>query len=68
MRTGNMELSEWTQKDSKTKTDIEGCYTNLCKTKFKGERSTERRSTRPENVAHENSMRRPKISTRPGKK
>ena len=45
--------SEWTRKDRKTKTDLERCYMKG----YEVERSTERRSTRPENVENENLMR-----------
>ena len=51
----------WTPKVRKTESEVERCYTK----RHEGElRSTERRSTRPENVEIENSMRRPQIGKR----
>ena len=45
----------WTPKDRNTETEVERCY----KKRHEGERRRDKRSTRPENVDIENSMRRP---------
>ena len=44
--------SEWTPKDRKTETEVERCYTKG----NEGERSIQKRSTRPENVENENAL------------
>ena len=48
--------SERTMKDRKTETEVERCYKKI----HEGERSKDRRSTRPENVEIENLMHRNK--------
>ena len=48
----------------KTETEVEQCYKKI----HEGKTSKERRSTRPENVEIENSMRRLQIGKRPKKK
>ena len=49
--------SEWTTIDIKTKIELEWCYRNI----HEGERSKDRRNTRPENMENENSMSRSQI-------
>ena len=49
--------SGWTPKDRKTETEVKRCYKKI----HEGGTSKDRRSTRPENVEIENSMRRPQI-------
>ena len=45
----------WAPKDRKTKTEVDRCIIIL----YEGESTTERRSTRTENMENENSMYRP---------
>ena len=55
----NMDVDgQWTPKDRKTKAEVERCYK---KRHVQRRRIKYRRSTRPENVEIENTMRRPQI-------